>query len=563
MTEQPKNPEIRDGNAEKNQLKPATEASRKNVITTADDNNLQRAGEQQIAQNTRRGTGPYDNPLTLVMDDGTEVQDKRPLGKGYSSANPNEMQTAQVPQPSIVSEKPDITDQRGIAIPARLGGGQAETAIRAEVQAESFGATTQVHNGMIEYHRTVNGNDTALFQEPATDAGLLQATSELEKLVRTKEHELREKYGITFSKPGEVVDHQLSLAGVPGPAMLARWPSLTELDAVEEGLAHSEPAQHAKKGIVKFCFVDRQQHDGPHADTTFKDHPDGTAAIYVYPEAARDAHNNSHTMAEYIVHEMGHNTIHKYAMQEGIISPELTQSISWRELVPPYENTVIRDHAGALWYHPAGASKNHWWVQIQMGAHPPVASPRHWWEAMNVEPLDKNGNPTGTESRFVTAPYSEFALPHRSMVRAQDGSLFSHELTNPDPHRYWVRRDADGHPLDAHGAIVDAAHAEALSNEDMMLRANMRPSSDYFDSSEEVLAEGLTAYRVGGAERRNLLRHSPRLYEAVKGLDDLELKNAYGVGPDGEPNKVRLPSGRVVKNNDDAQRQIREFEHGV
>ncbi len=78
----------------------------------------------------------------------------------------------------------------------------------------------------------------------------------------------------------------------------------------------------------------------------------------------------------------------------------------------------------------------------------------------------------------------------------------------------------------------------------MMDRPEVKPITRYFDNPSEMTAEALTDYRMNASSRENLRQQSPKLYEAAKNLDQLELDTMHGKGK-----KVRLADGTVSDAN--------------
>ncbi len=63
------------------------------------------------------------------------------------------------------------------------------------------------------------------------------------KLIEQKERELHDRYGVTFSKPGDNLGRQQNLDGTYGDVIHGRSPTMLELKSIEAALAVSDPAQ--------------------------------------------------------------------------------------------------------------------------------------------------------------------------------------------------------------------------------------------------------------------------------------------------------------------------------
>jgi hypothetical protein len=99
-----------------------------------------------------------------------------------------------------------------------------------------------------------------------------------------------------------------------------------------------------------------------------------------------------------------------------------------------------------------------------------------------------------------------------------------------------------------------------LAQEHLRDIALVKPATSSFSSVLEELKEALIAFRSGVTDRMNLLRHHRLLYHEAQRLDQEEINAEYGQQADGSPNKVRLPSGKLVSNKPEMQNEIARFE---
>ncbi|MBS1957783.1 MAG: hypothetical protein JST89_26595, partial [Cyanobacteria bacterium SZAS-4] len=90
--------------------------------------------------------------------------------------------------------------------------------------------------------------------------------------------------------------------------------------------------------------------------------------------------------------------------------------------------------------------------------------------------------------------------------------------------------------------------------------AQVKPATRYFVNPLEMFAEGGMKYRINEKRRQELLEESPRLYDAVKEHDQQEVNMRYGTENSGAPKYIRLVSGVLVKNTEEARKEIQEFE---
>jgi hypothetical protein len=379
------------------------------------------------------------------------------------------------------------------------------------------------------------------------ERGLNRPDEHTRKLIDQKEHELHDKYGVTFSKPGEDLGAQTSLTGKRGQEMHARYPTMLELNAIEKALEKSDPAYKTADGhAVKFSFADKQFHDGPPADADSHPQDSGAVEIRIFPEGVTNAHNRTRPLENEVIHELAHNTIFKKDKMGDVMPSEITSQIGFYEVPDdPSIPKIVRGEHGTLWRHFPGDD-----------------DPMHWWTEVNAtgKEVTTDGKPRN-DHNLISESFSKHHTDHPSLIEAKDGSFYSHELSNGDPARYWIKCDKEGHPLDKAGHAVDNdSLAYAMNNSDMRATAKMHPCTNYFDNAQEATAEAIAMYRMDMQSRKELEKISPEYYKMAKAEDQKEINNQYGVNPDGSPRCIRLPWGKVVTNDANARAEVQRFE---
>lgn len=96
-----------------------------------------------------------------------------------------------------------------------------------------------------------------------------------------------------------------------------------------------------------------------------------------------------------------------------------------------------------------------------------------------------------------------------------------------------------------------------LTNEQMRERAKVRPASNYFDSADEMHAEGISRFRT---DRAGLAEDSPHLYSVMKDFDQRMLDKKYGKDSNGQSNYIRDENGKIVRNTPEARQRIERME---
>jgi hypothetical protein len=89
--------------------------------------------------------------------------------------------------------------------------------------------------------------------------------------------------------------------------------------------------------------------------------------------------------------------------------------------------------------------------------------------------------------------------------------------------------------------------------------AVVRPVSYYFINPKEQHAEALAYFRLGWHHRRGLLATNRDVYELVKQQDQQEIDATYP-SSNGKSLFVRLPDGKLGRNDDKSCRRIADFE---
>jgi hypothetical protein len=147
-------------------------------------------------------------------------------------------------------------------------------------------------------------------------------------------------------------------------------------------------------------------------------------------------------------------------------------------------------------------------------------------------------------------------------LKGKDGYQYQVDRTDQN-NPVWRRRNAAGQYIDKNGNPVDdPSKAHTLSNEQMREQASVRPSTNYFDTPVEVMAEGTMHFRSGENGRRQLSQNNPELYKVVKKYDQMEIDIIHGKNPDGTPKMIRLPDGSVGPNTPANALRVMIFETG-
>lgn len=112
----------------------------------------------------------------------------------------------------------------------------------------------------------------------------------------------------------------------------------------------------------------------------------------------------------------------------------------------------------------------------------------------------------------------------------------------------WVEVNAKGefvHPDSLEGLI---------SNVQMMDKALVKPSSDYFYTPEDDFAEGIARYRQSPESRAKLAQDAPELCKYVEEYDKREIADKLGVGEGNKPLYKRNEKFEIVRDESVAEK---------
>lgn len=142
----------------------------------------------------------------------------------------------------------------------------------------------------------------------------------------------------------------------------------------------------------------------------------------------------------------------------------------------------------------------------------------------------------GADLGFVRMPDAEGL--NAWAVRGTDGNMYRHIAKHGAGTQDWVRVDAEGN-------IAQDGNRIFYTNNEIRALLPVTPSTEYFESPSEMIADTLAQYRRGGPDRERLSQQNPRLYEIAEKWDQFEIDNFYGTTGDGRPRRVRSDNGRL------------------
>ncbi|MBK7838813.1 MAG: hypothetical protein IPJ49_14260 [Candidatus Obscuribacter sp.] len=177
--------------------------------------------------------------------------------------------------------------------------------------------------------------------------------------------------------------------------------------------------------------------------------------------------------------------------------------------------------------------------------------------------LEKYYNDLGY--RHVTYNDSKGEQKSQWQFRDRDGNHYAQQAGEA-PFGKWTRVNEQGQPLKADGTVAKsyfAPDAVRYSNSEMRNIAAVKPTSTYFPTPREQVAESLTEFRDNANTRTALHGSSASVYQATKEFDQREIDSVHGKNRDGSSKLIRLPDATLAANNDANRKTVSDFEKGL
>ena len=366
-----------------------------------------------------------------------------------------------------------------------------------------FGVVREKDNGQVRYKLAGSTGDSTLFEVPASPQEFEQSEHKLESMVEAKEQDLKAHYHVNFSVEGENAVRPYVSDTKRGDMVHARAPRYSELLGVEAALKSSDPGQFTDdvgKDALKFYFLKKPMFGEKTYDAAmYASDKDKKSSVFFEPDA------------------------------------EPGRPITATDAVNLHQD--IKSSIEALASHEIAHNS-----EFQLGL----------W---SLDKLKKVADDIG----WTTSADNQYWL-----MKGKRGEFY--RLTNDglSTDNGWVRCDSKGTANDEFGqTYADASKAPPLTKAQVRERALLRPPTDYFTSPEEMIADSLMLYRVGESGRQQLSQSGVHLYNAVKDLDQSEIDARFGKTADGQSNKVRLPDGALVDNDENAKKVVDDFTRSI
>lgn len=365
--------------------------------------------------------------------------------------------------------------------------------------------TREVDGGKIEFFYRAGGQDNIVLRTASDAESIAKAPAQLDKVVRQRIDAIERTYKVTIAEAGEFATvaevNDDDCKPVPGEKVYARQGTLPVLYGMEEGLKQSQPSQFlagGKEGI-KIFLLDKQ--------------------------AAPDFYGGRKVQGTF-----------RFKGNEG--KPEIFITPAGQEQPATAKDVLKPGDRNVAWITTHEIAHNSQSLQWD-NKTPETAAIAMGWEKY----LHKSG--------VTIYPF----------IQGKNGDLYANASDSCKTPTTWFSIHKTGWPLDEKGLPVpNVAGAEKFTNEQVMDRAQVRPSTFYFSSPYEEMAEAITSYRFSPESRERLFKQSPKLYELTAEYDRKELADFYGKDWSRNAKMVRTPNGQVVPRSTETVKQIDEFE---
>lgn len=317
--------------------------------------------------------------------------------------------------------------------------------------------------------------------EPTAE-GMRKAEQEIQRQVMAKMRELENQYGVKIPGPGETIQPQIDICtGKEGAAVRTRLPTMQELIGLQDGLEKGQES-----------FMNRP--NGKPLSIYFADKP-------ILPMA---------NGGDYF--QMGWMTNGKGI----IISSSLrNQIVSTDQDINPGDK--IKESFSSLFLHELGHETH---------SHVDFNVTDEFLKSMNMKRVPDFDRP----GEFTEA------------IRDKEGKLYvfaqaTGDLCNSKAGRRWYQVNEDGKPIDSKGNVVevkskrDLNRIPSLTSDELMKKMDIPATSNYFDSSKEIIAEGLKEFLRSPEKRAELFKSNRALHDLVMNLDQADIDRNHKERP--------------------------------
>jgi hypothetical protein len=363
---------------------------------------------------------------------------------------------------------------------------------------KKYGVYSRVVKDTQTYYANIDGIKKDLLSVSKNNENLPDVEKQLHSMIETREKIMEDKYGVRIIRDGQLTGLD-TVKGSERTPISARQPKFEELAAVERGFEKSAVSlrDHSKtpNQEVVINFLDQHYLKGASA---FYTNDDGKPTISIEPI---DDDDNKHIPAT----ELGAEK--------------------------------LAENGGRDWTtHTLEALLEH-----EIGHHALFESD---WD----NPLTKQ-----TIARSCGwLPYKDAQSQTKWMVQTANGEFYK-PLKNYLRPESWMRCDENGHAIDKNKRVIPDSKAIVYTERDVDNMPRLRFVGHY-PNPDEYLADGIKFFRLNQESRENLIDDDPRLYAAVKLLDQKEIDKSFG------PGFIRDLDGNVIRTTREAEDSIKRLE---
>jgi hypothetical protein len=142
------------------------------------------------------------------------------------------------------------------------------------------------------------------------------------------------------------------------------------------------------------------------------------------------------------------------------------------------------------------------------------------------------------------------------LVRGKDQTYYALDPKFPVSRPYWYLANESGEPVDAKHQPLKAGQRSYVPNAQVRTNALVHPLTNYFIDPYEMMADELTLFRMGNANRANIAKSDCTSYGLLKSLDQSEIDKASGPGE----HYIRDWNGQLVEANPENEAALQKQE---
>ena len=142
------------------------------------------------------------------------------------------------------------------------------------------------------------------------------------------------------------------------------------------------------------------------------------------------------------------------------------------------------------------------------------------------------------------------------LLRGKDETYYALDEKYPASRPQWYLANESGQPVDAKQQLLAGGKPTYVTNAQVRANALVHPLTNYFITPYEMMADELTMFRMGNAQRANIAQADCVQYQLLKTLDQSEIDQASAP----EQHYIRDWNGQLVEQNSQTTAAVQKQE---